>query len=148
VHVHRIEQERLQQEREAQADLNRDRRRLAGVVNLLVVTSCGLWVGWLAWSNVAERRAEIGIWRACGLRARRLAAIFLGRWITLGAVGAAAGLTAAAVVAPGAAGGFVALQPGLLAVALAVALVLSGLAAAVAAMTAAREDPAMALRSG
>ncbi len=148
VHVHRIEQERLEQERAAQAELNRDRRRLAGLVNALVVGSCGLWVGWLAWSNVAERRAEIGIWRACGLRARRLAAIFLGRWLALGAAGTAGGLAAAAVLATGTAGGLGPLQPGLLATVLVVALVLSALAASVAALAAAREDPATALRAG
>ncbi len=148
VHVQRIERERLEQERAAQAELNRDRRRLAGLVNVLVVASCGLWVGWLAWSNVAERRVEIGIWRACGLRARRLVAIFLGRWLALGAAGTAAGLAAAAVLATGAAGGLGLLQPGLLAAGLVVAIVLSAVAASVAAMAAAREDPATALRAG
>lgn len=147
VHAHRIEQERLEQERAAQAGLNRDRRRLAGLVNVLVVASCGLWIGWLAWSNVAERRAEIGIWRACGLHARRLAVIFLGRWLALGAAGTAAGL-AGAMLATGAAGGLGPLPPGLLAAALLVALVLSALAASVAALAAAREDPATALRAG
>ncbi len=148
VHAHRIEQERLEQEQTAQAALNRDRRRLAGLVNLLVVASCGLWVGWLAWSNVSERRAEIGIWRACGLHARRLAAIFLGRWLALGAAGTTAGLAAAAALATGTAGRLGPLPPGLLAAALVVALVLSALAAAVAALAAAREDPATALRAG
>lgn len=148
MHAGRIERQRLEQERAAQAELNRDRRRLAGLINLLVVASCGLWVGWLAWSNVAERRAEIGIWRACGLRARRLAAIFLGRWVVLGAAGTAAGLTAAAALTPGAVGGSAALEPGLLAIAVVVALVLSALAASVAALAAAREDPATALRAG
>lgn len=148
VHVHRIERERLEQERAAQVELNRDRRRLAGLVSVLAVASCGLWVGWLAWSNVAERRAEIGIWRACGLRARRLAAIFLGRWLALGAVGTVAGLAAAAVLASGAAGGLGPFQPGLLAAGLVVAIVLSTVAASVAALAAAREDPATALRTG
>ena len=147
VHAHRIEQERLEQERAAQAELNHDRRRLAGLVNVLVVASCGLWVGWLAWSNVSERRAEIGIWRACGLRARRLAVIFLGRWLALGAAGTAGGL-AAAMLASATARGLGPLPPGLLAAALVVALVLSALAASLAALAATREDPATALRAG
>ncbi len=148
MHARRIEQERLEQERVAQAGLNRDRRRLAGLVNLLVVASCGLWVGWLAWNNVAERRAEIGIWRACGLRAGSLAFVFLGRWLALGGLGTVAGFGAAAMLVAAALGGLDLLQPGALAIALAVALLLSGSAASVAALAAACEDPATALRAG
>ncbi len=146
-HTHHSEQARLEQEQVVQTDLNRFRRQLAGAVNLLVVTSCGLWVGWLAWSNVAERRVEIGIWRACGLHARQVAAIFLGRWLLLGAIGSVTGLIAALAVTllPGVATG--AWQPELLATALVVAVLLSGVAAGVAALAATREDPAMALRS-
>ncbi len=147
-HTYRSEQARLEQEQAVQAELNRFRRQLAGAVSLLVVASCSLWVGWLAWSNVAERRVEIGIWRACGLHARQVAAIFLGRWLLLGAMGSVTGLAAALalILLPGGAPGV--WQPGLLAAALAVAMLLSGVAASVAVLAATREDPAMALRSG
>jgi putative ABC transport system permease protein len=144
--THRSEQARMQQELSTQADLNRFRRRLAGVVGTLVVASCALWIGWLAWSNVTERRVEIGIWRACGLRARRVAAIFLGRWLILGIAGAAAGLTAAALILLLIGGVYVG-QPGLLALALAVALLLSATAAAIASLAASRTDPAITLRT-
>ncbi len=147
LHVNQTERQRIEQERAAQADLNHYRRQLAGLVNLLVVLSCGLWIGWLAWNNVAERRVEIGVWRACGLRAQRLVAIFLGRWVCLGILGTAAGLLAAAFLTPLPAGA-APVRPDLLPAVLGVAILLSGLAAATAALAAAREDPAAAFRSG
>lgn len=147
LHVNQTERQRLEQERAAQADLNHYRRQLATLVNLLVLGSCGLWVGWLAWNNVAERRAEIGVWRACGLRAQRLVAIFLGRWVCLGLLGTVAGLSAAVFLTPLPADS-APLQAGLLAATLGVAILLSGLAAATAAWAAAREDPAAAFRAG
>ncbi len=144
--THRSEQARIQQELSTQANLNRFRRRLAGVIGALVVTSCALWIGWLAWSNVTERRMEIGIWRTCGLHARRVAGIFLGRWLVLGAAGAAAGVTAAALILRLVSGAHIG-QPCLLALALAVALLLSATAAAIAALAASRTDPAITLRT-
>jgi ABC-type lipoprotein release transport system permease subunit len=102
----------------------------------------------LAWSNVAERRVEIGIWRACGLHARQVAAIFLGRWLLLGAIGSVTGVVAAMAVMLLSGGEAGVWRPGLLAAALAVAMLLSGVAASVAVLAAAREDPAVTLRSG
>ncbi|MDZ7620211.1 MAG: FtsX-like permease family protein [Patescibacteria group bacterium] len=147
-HTHRNEQARMEREEAVQADLNRFRRRLAGAVSVLVVASCSLWIAWLAWSNVAERRVEIGIWLACGLRVRRVAAIFLGRWLLLGALGATAGFAVAwaVVLVSGESG--TPWQPEVLAAALAIAMLLSGVAAGIAALAATREDPAIALRSG
>ncbi|MDP2896216.1 MAG: FtsX-like permease family protein [bacterium] len=52
---------------------------------------CAVWVGFLALSNVRERRQEIGILRALGFRSGRIAALFLGRAIVLGLLGAGAG---------------------------------------------------------
>jgi ABC-type lipoprotein release transport system permease subunit len=116
-------------------------------VNLLVLGTCGLWIVWLAWSNAVERRTEIGIWRACGLAAPRLAMIFLGRWIALGVLGASAGLIAVGLT-------FLIARlkhfphPGLWIASLLAAVLLSGLASATAAYAASRSDPAAALRSG
>jgi putative ABC transport system permease protein len=52
---------------------------------------CAVWVGLLALSNVRERRQEIGILRAVGFRSGRIAALFLGRAVLLGLIGAGAG---------------------------------------------------------
>jgi ABC-type lipoprotein release transport system permease subunit len=50
-----------------------------------------LWVGLLAWSNVRERRGEIGLWRALGVGSGPIAALFIGKAVVLGLVGAGLG---------------------------------------------------------
>jgi cell division protein FtsX len=57
------------------------------VVTPLLVFFCGLWVGLLAWSNVRERRTEIGLLRALGKRSSNIAALFLGKAVLLGFMG-------------------------------------------------------------
>lgn len=60
---------------------------------------CAVWVGFLALSNVRERRQEIGILRALGFRSGRIAALFLGRAVVLGLVGAAVGFVVGTALA-------------------------------------------------
>ena len=60
---------------------------------------CAVWVGFLALSNVRERRQEIGILRALGFRSGRIAALFLGRAVFLGLLGAAAGFAVGTALA-------------------------------------------------
>ncbi len=57
----------------------------------LVVLVCGLWVGLLAWTNVRERRSEIGLLRALGKGSADIAALFLGKAAALGFLGGLAG---------------------------------------------------------
>ena len=56
-----------------------------------VAVACCVWVGLLALGNVRERRVEIGVLRAMGVRGELVAAMFLGKAILLGLVGAAIG---------------------------------------------------------
>ncbi len=56
-----------------------------------VLAICAIWVGLLALGNVRDRRAEIGILRAMGVSSTRVAALFLGKAVLLGLVGAALG---------------------------------------------------------
>lgn len=63
---------------------------LAAVTNFispLVILVCAVWVGFLAWSNVRERRTEIGLLRALGKRSGDVASLFLGRAIIVGLIG-------------------------------------------------------------
>ncbi|MCP3884399.1 MAG: hypothetical protein GY700_02785, partial [Propionibacteriaceae bacterium] len=60
----------------------------AGWTALGVICVSALWVGVLAWLNVIERRAEIGVLRAIGVGAGRIAVLFLGRAALLGLLGA------------------------------------------------------------
>ena len=84
-----------QQEAEKRADiLAREREHRAQVAGLLgglnsvvtplVVLVCAIWVGLLAWSNVRERRTEIGLFRALGKGSVSIASLFLGKALLLG----------------------------------------------------------------
>jgi len=52
---------------------------------------CAVWIGFLSLSNVRERTQEIGILRAIGFGSGRIAALFLGRAVLQGLIGAVAG---------------------------------------------------------
>ncbi len=64
---------------------------VTSVVTPLIVFVCALWVGLLAWANVRERRAEIGLLRAIGKRSISIASLFLGKAVVLGVVGGVVG---------------------------------------------------------
>ncbi|NOZ20796.1 MAG: FtsX-like permease family protein [Planctomycetes bacterium] len=57
----------------------------------VVLLVCAGWVGVLSLINVRERRQEIGTLRALGVGSGRIAALFLGKAIVLGLVGAMIG---------------------------------------------------------
>ncbi len=52
---------------------------------------CAIWIGALAMLNARERRYEIGVLRALGYRSGKIAALFLGKAIVIGVVGAGIG---------------------------------------------------------
>jgi putative ABC transport system permease protein len=65
---------------------------LANGVTPLVVLAAAVWVGLLAWSNVRQRRTEIGLLKALGKRPSMIASLLLGKAVLLGLLGAAIGL--------------------------------------------------------
>ncbi len=75
----------------ARAETRRMVERHAAFIIPTVFLVCAVWVALLALSNVRERRQEIGILRALGFGSGRIAALFLGRAILLGLVGAVVG---------------------------------------------------------
>ena len=104
--------------------------------------------------NVRERRSEIGLWRALGRSSATIAALFLGRAMILGVMGAVAGFAAGTAMAlhwgpkifPVTAG---ALAPdySLLGWALLLTPALAAVAAFLPAMMAVAQDPADSLRA-
>jgi hypothetical protein len=64
---------------------------LSGVIAPIVVFACAVWIALLALANVRERRAEIGLLRALGKGSGMIAALFLGKAVLLGLVGAVIG---------------------------------------------------------
>jgi len=65
---------------------------LAGGITPIVVLAAAVWVGLLAWSNVRQRRMEIGLLKALGKGPSMIASLLLGKAVLLGVLGAAIGL--------------------------------------------------------
>lgn len=65
---------------------------LTGMAVPVVIVACGLWIALLALANVRDRRVEIGILRALGLRSAQILEIFLGKALLAGVVGAVCGM--------------------------------------------------------
>ena len=57
----------------------------------LIVLVCVVWIGLLAWSNVRERRAEIGLLRALGRNTNHIIVLFLGKAVLIGVLGGIVG---------------------------------------------------------
>ena len=156
--------------REAVEAEKRNRERLRGemeafasILAPLVVAGCAVWVGVLALGNVRERRSEIGVLRALGLRSRQILLVFLAKAVLTGFLGAGlgypVGLFVAAwwtVWAPGGGAGaqlrgeggealLAVFDPVLLVMVLVIAPLLSALAAWLPAVIAAQQDPAAVL---
>ena len=63
---------------------------LEGVTNYvipLIVLVCVIWIGLLAWSNVRDRRTEIGLLRALGRNTVHIITLFLGKAVLVGVLG-------------------------------------------------------------
>lgn len=79
------------QERESREAGRREKTLLARVVVPLMVCGALVWIGFLMWTNVRDRRSEIGIFSALGLRSWQVALLFLGKAVVIGLAGAVAG---------------------------------------------------------
>jgi putative ABC transport system permease protein len=147
----------LQLETASRTQIRLQHERFAAVLVPVVFTGCILWIGFLAFGNVRERRCEIGILRAIGYRSGQILAIFLGKAAILGLIGAILGyLTGAAIGAQWSAGAesiaatstWPGLDLGLMAMATAMALLLAVFGSWIPALWAARQDPATVLQEG
>ena len=81
----------LEQEKQTRLKLRSEREGIASILTSLVIVACAVWVGFLALSNVRERRPEIGILRALGYRSRQILMLFLSRAVVIGLIGAVLG---------------------------------------------------------
>ena len=138
-------------EKANRARLRRQREAFAAVLVPIVILASTVWIGSLAFANVRDRRAEIGILRALGLRSRHILAVFLLKAATIGLLGAAAGHVAGFLIAarqwqaPGASSAAI-LNIGLFLTVLAAAPVVACLASLMPAMAAVQQDPAAVLQ--
>ncbi len=142
----------LERERRAREQLRTQRRRVAAVLVPLVLIGSAVWIALLMFGNVRERRVEIGILRAIGLRSLHILAVFLGKALLIGFVGSLLGYVAGFLL--GAAIGDLGLSteslrflfaPTLLFLSLVLALLLSALASWLPSLLAAQQDPAVIL---
>ena len=145
----------VEREKQNRARLRQEQESFAAILVPGVVVAAALWIAFLSLSNARDRRLEIGILRALGVGSRRILAIFLGRAILLGLIGAALGLTAGLLL-----GAFWQESPGVVPVAhawwdarlVAAALIGAPMVAAMAAWLpaylAAQQDPAEVLSEG
>ncbi len=143
----------IQREKEGRAKLRAEREALAAVLVPVVMVGSGVWIGLLVLVNVRDRRGEIGILRALGLRSHQILLIFLGKAVVTGLAGACVGYVVGRVIGvswrevPGAPAihlAFVDLR--LLLLVLAAAPLLAALASWLPAISAAQQDPAVVLR--
>jgi ABC-type lipoprotein release transport system permease subunit len=66
-------------------------RNVFAVIMPFVVVVCGAWIGVLAMINVRDRNQEIGIMRALGYGSGKVTAMFLGKAVIVGLIGAVLG---------------------------------------------------------
>ena len=86
----------LDEEKVKQQQLAGQRQRFAALLIPLVFLLCGGWIGLLTFSDVRERRGEIGMLRTIGFRTHSLLILFLGKAVLTGLAGGLLGYVAAA----------------------------------------------------
>ena len=144
----------IEREKQDRAKLRHEREAFSAVLVPLVMLASALWIAFLAFVNVRERRAEIGILRALGVRSGQILAIFLGKAILLGLAGAALGYGAGALAGwrlqevPALLTPQDVLNTALLFQVLCAAPAVAALASWLPALWAAQQDPAEILREG
>ena len=149
----RAGEEMLSKESAAREALESRHLELARWLVPVVIFAAAIWVGVLAYLNVRQRREEIGILRAIGLRRLGVIAVFEGKAVLIGLVGGVVGvlLGVLGVQGAGSPGGSVSdlwavgsIRQLLLLAPLA-AVLFSAVASWLPALLAANQDPALVL---
>ncbi|MBM4069777.1 MAG: FtsX-like permease family protein [Planctomycetes bacterium] len=139
----------IKREEEHRQELKDQTEELAAVLVPVVFLGCLLGMGLLAFQNVRERASEIGIFRALGMRNRPIMAIFVGKAVLTGLLGALLGYvvgTITGVILSEAGFAISSLfDPEMLLLVLVGTLLLSVLASWFPAREAVRQDPATVL---
>jgi len=128
-------------------------RNVFAVMIPFVIVICGAWIGILAVLNVRDRQQEIGVLRALGYESGKITALFLGKAVVVGMVGAIVGFLLGTVLAlefgPGVfkitAEKMIRFEPALLAVSLIFAPIFAAVSSFIPTMVAVTYDPAVTL---
>jgi ABC-type lipoprotein release transport system permease subunit len=144
---------RMQDMAEAREKQRRDIEQTFSTLMPAVIILCGVIVGVLAFVNTRARRQEIGILRALGKGSGQVAALFLGKALLLGVVGAVSGFALGTALLLGWGNEVLQISPKLISWdfnnlkwALLLAPVFAALASFIPAMLAVTHDPADTLR--
>lgn len=89
-----LSQETIESEMAYHVRIAGQREALAAWLIPLAIIVTMLWIGMLDWNNVRERRSELGVLRALGLRSRQIVAVFLAKAMLVGVAGAFVGYAA------------------------------------------------------
>ncbi len=84
----------LANEIQLRAEMRDQRERFATIMVLVIMLATILWIGFLSYTNVRERRHEIGVMRAIGYKTMKILNLFLTKSIIMGLAG---GLTGALI---------------------------------------------------
>ncbi|MBA4386595.1 MAG: hypothetical protein C0404_01360 [Verrucomicrobia bacterium] len=150
----------IEQEKKGRLVLKQERERLASILVPLVILVCAVWIGFMVFSEARERRMEIGVLRAIGVRTKQVMALFLTKAFVVGVIGGVLGVVAGfgaglylSTMLKESTGLVLSLNDAMpdksmIIVALLLAPLLSLLSSCIPAMMAAQEDPAVILREG
>ncbi|MFC1562724.1 ABC transporter permease [candidate division KSB1 bacterium] len=144
----------LSNEKDYRAKLRQGIEVFASWLVPLVILGCIVWIGFLAFGNVRERKGEIGILRALGLRSKQILFVFLAKAILIGLFGALVGYFigfAVGLISGETAFGYNSVKalfnPFIFFLVMFTAPLLAGFASWVPALIAAKQDPADILRN-
>ncbi|MCK5210257.1 MAG: ABC transporter permease [Cyclobacteriaceae bacterium] len=140
--------EAIEAEKKHRLDLRKEQEHFASILVPLILFASAIWIAFLFIGNVRERRSEIGILRAVGVKQWKIMNLFLQKAIIIGLIGAFAGYLIGVAI-----GGILGRQftleifnINLLILVLIFAPILALMAAYLPATIAARQDPADVLR--
>lgn len=149
--------ELLARESQARAQLEARHASLVSMLVPVVVGASALLIALLSYVNARQRREEVGILRAIGLRAQQIMVVFLSKAIIMGVVGgivgAIAGLAVLVIIRGGESASVSAAEiirsesvSTIVLLGIVLAPVLAGLASWIPGLIAARQDPAIVLQ--
>lgn len=91
----------LEREKASRAAVRAQRQRMASVVVPVVLIACAMWIAFLAYGNVRERRSEVGVLRAIGYSSGKISGLFLGKFLVVALVGAVMGYVSGWIIGVG-----------------------------------------------
>ena len=88
-------------EKDARLKLRSEMEEFNAVLIPVVLAGCGLLIAFLFWTNVRERKSEIGILRAIGVGTGKILSLFIIRALFMGIIGGIIGMLAGSFAVSG-----------------------------------------------